>query len=76
MYSRTAQIAPAEKYLAIARERYGGEWAVLWMDARLAWLRGDRTRARELLAEARRVGGADFEEEHAGEWLTTSVALE
>ncbi|MFN7940857.1 MAG: protein kinase [Thermoanaerobaculia bacterium] len=76
VYARTAQVAAAEKYLEIARQRYGGDWEIVWVDARLAWLRGDRAHARELLERARQLAGADFEPNLAGSDFTETAPLD
>jgi tetratricopeptide (TPR) repeat protein len=73
-YARTGQAEPARRYLEEARVRYGEDWEIQWIDARLTWIAGDRERARELLAAAKAEAGADFEPSLDGAALTDSVA--
>ncbi|GMU66284.1 MAG: hypothetical protein AMXMBFR36_25580 [Acidobacteriota bacterium] len=62
-HSLVGAAEPARRYLEVAKRRYDGDWEVVWIDARLAWLEGDRTLARSLYERARGLAGDAFEPE-------------
>jgi tetratricopeptide (TPR) repeat protein/predicted Ser/Thr protein kinase len=70
-YARTAQPDAARKYLEIARPRYGEQWEMLWIEARLKWLAGDHPGARALAARAKRLAGSEWESDLDTELVQT-----
>lgn len=74
--AQLANVDASRRYFAIAERRYAGDWEMTWIEARLAWVEGDRTRARELVARAKRAAGDAFEPELEGAKLTETPPLE
>ncbi|HSM14373.1 MAG TPA: tetratricopeptide repeat protein, partial [Thermoanaerobaculia bacterium] len=57
----TGDAPRARRYLAEAEPRYGGDWEVIWIDARLQWLEGDHAGARAGLERAKELAGDAWE---------------
>ena len=55
VHALVGQAESSRRYLEIAARRYGGDWEVVWIEARLAWLAGDRARARSLHERSRQL---------------------
>ena len=76
LYARVGEVEAARRYFEIAKLRYAGDWEMTWIEARLAWVEGDRSRARELLARAKASAGDAFDPELEGEQFTETPAVE
>jgi len=63
VHALVGQAESSRRYLEVAARRYGGDWEVVWIEARLAWLAGDRDRARSLHERSRQLAGDAFDPE-------------
>jgi tetratricopeptide (TPR) repeat protein len=75
-YARTGQSDLARRYLEIARPRYGDQWEMAWIEARLTWLAGDHAHAREMVARAKQRAGQEWEPDLETVQLTHTPPLE